>query len=96
MVQNNKNENTITLEELYSQLSDDKINSLLIAENDFLYGFDGKSGARECMNQMMAQGIYKKSWKEIEACKLVQKKLITTVNEVIDDYCMPKLSKTSK
>lgn len=95
-VQNNKNENTITLEELYGELSDDRINSLLIAENEFLYGPDGKSGARECMNQMMIEGIYKKSWKEIDSCRQVQKKLTTTVNEIIDDYCMPKLSKSSK
>jgi hypothetical protein len=95
-VQNNKNENTITLEELYAELSDDRINALLIAENDFLYGADGKSGARECMNQMMIEGIHKKSWKEIDACKLLKPKLIYTVNEIIDDYCMPKLSKSSR
>ena len=95
-VQNNKNENTITLEELYRELSDDKINSLLVAENEFLYGADGKSGARECMNQMMIEGIYKKSWKEINACKQLGKILVPSVNEIIDDYCMPKLSKSSK
>ncbi len=95
-VQNNKNENTITLEDLYSHLSDDKINSLLIAENEFLYGVDGKSGARECMNKMMEVGIFKKTWMEIDPCKELQKKFITNVNEIIDDYCMPKLSKTSK
>jgi len=95
-VQNNKNESTITLEDLYSHLSDEKINSLLVAENDFLYGFDGKSGARECMNQMMLEGMYKKSWKEIEICRQLQKKLVNTVSEIIDDYCMPKLSKSPK
>lgn len=95
-VQNNKNENTITLEALYGELSDDKINALLVAENDFLYGVDGKSGARECMNQMMIEGIHKKSWKEIDACKLLKPKLVTSVNEIIDDYCMPKLSKPSR
>ncbi|HPS86618.1 MAG TPA: hypothetical protein PLY36_07725 [Spirochaetota bacterium] len=96
LVQNNKNENTITLEDLYNQLSDDKLNALLTAENEFLYGLDGKNGARECMNQMMREGIHKKSWKEIDACKRMGKNLITNVNEIIDDYCMPKLSKSSK
>jgi len=95
-VQNNKNDNTITLEALYNELSDQKINSLLDAENEFLYGIDGVSGARECMNQMMIEGIYKKSWKDIEACRQVQKKLVTSINEVIDDYCMPRLSSSEK
>jgi len=95
-VQNNKNENTITLEHLYTHLTDAKIDTLLSAENEFLYGLDGKTGARECMKQMMKEGIYKKSWKDIEPCKHLQKKFVTTVNEIIDDYCMPKLSKTTK
>ncbi len=96
LVQNNKNENTISLEELYLQLTDEKINSLLTAEDEFMYGLDRKSGARECMNQMMEEGIYKKNWKEIDACRKLRKKLVTNVNEIIDDYCMPKLSKLSK
>jgi len=95
LVQNNKNENTITLSDLYSELSDEKIESLLLAENQFLYGVDGKSGARQCMDQLMEEGIYKKNWKDIDACKQLQKKLVTNINEIIDDYCMPKLSKTS-
>lgn len=96
LVQSNKNEATITLEDLYSHLSDEKINSLLEAENEFLYGSNGDNGARHCMNKMMEVGIYKKSWMEIDTCKQLQKKFATSINEIIDDYCMPKLSKSSK
>lgn len=96
LVQNNKNEDTITLDDLYGHLSDEKINSLLAAENEFLYGLNGVGGARQCMNKMMEVGMFKKNWMAIDECRDLQKKLVTNINEIIDDYCMPKLSKSSK
>jgi hypothetical protein len=95
-LQNNKNNSTMKIQRLEEELASDKIDNLLKDEDRFLYGEDGKSGARECMRQIMTEGIYKKSWRDIDICKDLRTKFNTNVNEIIDDFCMPNLAKQKK
>jgi len=92
-VQNNKNSSTIKIERLESELTPVKIDQLFLDEEKFMYGEDGKSGARACMKEIMKNGIFKKSWRDIDVCRDLRTRFSTTINEIIDDYCMPKLAK---
>lgn len=96
MLQNNKNTSTIKIQRLEEELTPEKIDALLMNEDRFMYGEDGQSGARECMRQIMKEGIFKKSWRDIEICRELRTKFSTTINEIIDDYCMPNLAKPER
>jgi hypothetical protein len=88
-IRNNRNENVIKVGRLDSELSQGKIDDLLRQEEDFMYG---KDGGAECMKQIMKEGIFRMSWRDILVCKNLRTKFATTMNEIIDDYCMPSLS----
>ncbi|MCP4134683.1 MAG: hypothetical protein GY754_27155 [bacterium] len=92
-IQNNRNSRTIRLGELDSHLTQEKIDQLLQNESDFMYS---EEGAAKCMKQIMRNGIFKKSWRDILVCKNLRTKLATRMNETIDDYCMPRIAKTKK
>ncbi len=89
-IQNNRNADTIKLTALDMELTQDKIDQLLKIENDFMYA---KDGAADCMKKIMKGGIFKKSWRDIPVCRNLRSKFTATVNETIDDYCMPRLAK---
>jgi len=89
-IQNNRNANTILLSELDLELTQEKIDKLLEAESNFMYA---KEGAADCMKKIMRGGIFKKSWRDIPVCRKLRSRLTSTVNEKIDDYCMPRLAK---
>lgn len=93
-LQSNKNTTTIKIQDLESELTDAKIDALLDKEDLFMYGEDGESGARACMREIMTNGIYRKSWREIPVCKALRSSFTTSTNEIIDDYCMPQLAKS--
>ncbi|MBU3916182.1 hypothetical protein KKA14_11670 [bacterium] len=95
-LQNNKNTGTLEIQRLEAELTSEKIDSLLVDEDRFMYGEDGKRGARECMREMMKSGIFKKSWRDIPICKELRTAFTTSTNELIDDYCMPQLSRTAQ
>lgn len=96
MLQNNKNNSTVKIQRLEDELTSDKIDKLLLDEDKFMYGEDGKSGARECMREIMKNGIFKISWRDIDICKELRTKFNTNNNEIIDDFCMPNLAKPKK
>ncbi len=94
MIQNNKNTSTLKIQSLEAELTPEKIDELLTDEDLFMYGEDGKRGARECMRQIMRSGIFRKSWRDIPICKELRSTFSTSTNEIIDDYCMPKLARS--
>ncbi|MBU2510094.1 hypothetical protein KJ966_02110 [bacterium] len=79
----------IKLETLVTEhLSDAKVAALLDAEEKFMYG---SGGGNECINEMLKSGMFIKSYRDIDVCKNLRGKLSAVGNNVIDNYCMPKL-----
>ena len=95
-LQNNKNTSTRRIQDLEEELTLEKIDMMLTDEDRFMYGEDGKSGARECMREIMRKGIFRVSWRDIPICRKLRTTFSTSVNEIIDDYCMLKLEKKKK
>lgn len=89
-IQNNRYPKTIKIAELDKELSPEAIEKLYSDEEDFMYGSDG---AAQCIKEIMNQGIFKKSWRDIPVCKGLRSKFVPKVNSVIDDYCMPTLAR---
>lgn len=90
MIKNNRNETTITVTRLDLELTAEKIKSLLDAEEQFMYG---PAGGAACMKEIMKEGVFKKSWRDIPVCRDLRSRFSAPVNEIIDDYCMPQLAK---
>jgi hypothetical protein len=87
-IQNNRNPNKIRITRLDSELSPENIEQLYRNEDAFMYG---EGGARDCIKEIIKEGIFKRSWRDIEVCRNLRKKFSTSLNEIIDDYCMPRL-----
>jgi hypothetical protein len=96
VLQNNKNVSTIPIQDLENELTPEKIDNLLVEEDKFMYGEDGQSGARNCMREIMNRGIFKVSWRDIPICKSLRTHFSITINQIIDNYCMPSLAKSKK
>lgn len=96
ILQNNKNVSNIPIQDLENELTPEKIDGLLNEEDRFMYGDDGKSGARSCMREIMNRGIFRVSWRDIPICKQLRTKFSITINQIIDNYCMPQLAKAKK
>ena len=96
LLQNNKNVSTIPIQDLENELTPEKIDNLLVEEDRFMYGEDGQSGARACMREIMNRGIFKVSWRDIPICKALRTKFSITINQIIDNYCMPQVAKSKK
>lgn len=90
-IQNKKDiTKTILLSELDDIVSDAHINEILAQHKEFMYG--GQGGANACMREIMKQGIYKMSYRDINACKTVAQNMGEIQNDTIDHYCMPELA----
>ncbi|MCK5644626.1 MAG: hypothetical protein KAJ19_27760, partial [Gammaproteobacteria bacterium] len=89
-IQNNRYPKTIKIKYLDGVLSGEGIEKMYQEEEKFMYG---ENGAAECIKQIMRQGIFKKSWRNIEVCKNLRSKFAPKIDSVIDDYCMPTLAK---
>ena len=93
LVVNNNGGKSITLSTLNKYLSESVIEGILDGERKFMYGEgSGDSGAAVCMKEIMKKGIFTVPFREIEVCRQIQKKLVSTNNETIDSYCMPRLA----
>jgi len=70
------------VEELYQQ------------EQEFMFGIadDNKPGAADCIRQIMSEGIFMKSHRQIAECRPVQKELGDIMSDVLDNYCMPEIA----
>ncbi len=97
LVLNNNGSGTITLNELDSLLTEDKIDKLLEKEQAFMYGnADGVSGASHCMKSIMENGIFRVRYKEIPSCNAIIKNMVNEEEEKIENYCLPVLSDSKK
>ncbi len=85
-IQNNRYPRTIKIKDLDDVLTNENIEKMYKEEETFMYG---ENGAAECIKQIMKEGIFKKSWRDIEVCKNLRTKFVPEQNNVIDDYCMP-------
>lgn len=90
-VMSNKGKGTKPLSELDAVLTDDKIEQLLIRENNFMYG-EGNSGASQCMKDIMENGIFRTRYKEIPSCESIIRNMYYVEEETIEHYCLPVLS----
>ena len=98
-IQNNRTRDTMTINDLDAELSPEKIDELLARERRFMRGIKGEDGvytkgAAQCIKTIMTEGIFKKSWRDIQICQNLRSQFaVTTMNSRIDDYCMPKLAR---
>ncbi len=92
-IQNNRNPNIIRIQTLDSELSPEKIEQLYRNEDKFMYS---EGGARDCIKEIIKEGMFKKSWRDIAVCRNLRKQFTTKVNDIIDDYCMPRLKKRQR
>jgi hypothetical protein len=92
-VMNNRfTDKTMSLSDLDKMVNEDKINSLLKKETDFMYGPDGKSGANQCIRDIMDKGIADFRYQEHDSCKNLMKQMGEVQDELIEYYCMPVLA----
>ncbi len=92
-VVNNDGGKSIPLSKLNGYLTEELIEGILERERNFMYGGGaGNAGAASCMKEIMKQGIFTVPYREIEACRQVQKKLLSTSDEMIENYCMPRIA----
>ncbi len=90
-VQNKKDlSKTLPLKELDDIVSDARVKEILNTHNQFMYGTAG--GASNCMREIMKRGIYKVSYREVDACKPVIENMGDIQNDTIEFYCMPELA----
>lgn len=92
-VRNNRYEKAgIQLTALDKALSSENIKALLKNHREFMYGGGNwGGGAAACMNQIMKQGIFRVSFRDIPGCMTLQEKLASAEDELIENHCMPKL-----
>ncbi|MCP4294720.1 MAG: hypothetical protein GY786_03855 [Proteobacteria bacterium] len=84
-----------TIEYLDKKMSQKFVDSLYQKEKEFMYGIEGNDGfpgASECIRQIMQEGIYKKSYREIEQCQIVTKEMGHVQSDLLENYCMPELA----
>lgn len=86
---------TATVAFLDQQMSQKYVDSLYQKEQAFMYGdkeVEGDLGASECIRQIMLEGIFLKSYREIEQCQTVTKGLGDVQSDLLENYCMPEIS----
>ena len=91
VVNNRFPDKTMLLSDLDKKITEDKLNSLLKKEVDFMYGPDGESGANKCIREIMDKGIFDYRYQEHESCQNLLKQMGEIQDELIEYYCMPVL-----
>ncbi len=92
-VLNNRGGARIPLQKLDKDLSNERIERILNRERNFMYGGGGwGKGAWTCMQQIMKQGFFKVSYRDIADCTEIYNKMSLIQDEIVENYCMPVLS----
>jgi hypothetical protein len=84
-----------TIQFLDEQMNQKYVDALYQKEQEFMYGVkddDEDLGASECIRQIMLNGIFKKSYREIEQCQTVTKEMGDIQSDLLENYCMPEIS----
>ncbi len=85
LVFNNKTgfSSTLTLVQLYNMVKEPT--PLLDKQQQFM------KESQPCIKEMMAAGMFRKSWKQIGPCSSLLPKMAALLNRTVDDHCMPML-----
>ncbi|MBU2510085.1 hypothetical protein KJ966_02065 [bacterium] len=96
-VMNNRYTNAgVELAQLDAALTSEKINGLLQAHRQYMYGGgDWGDGAAACMSQLMELGIFRVNYRDIEPCQKLEENLMQIEEDIIENHCMPVLFKSS-
>lgn len=91
-VRNNRAGKPILLNDLDTYLSKGYIDGLLVKQKKFMYGGDewGK-GARECINQIIEEGIFRVPYHDLESCRKLSEQMGEGEHDILESYCMPVL-----
>jgi hypothetical protein len=91
-VRNNRGGKPILLNDLDTYLSKGYIDGLLVKQKKFMYGGDewGK-GARECINQIIGEGIFRVPYHDLESCRKLSEQMGEGEHDILESYCMPVL-----
>ena len=91
-VRNNRGGKPLLLTALDTYLSKGYIDGLLVKQKAFMYGGEkwGK-GARECINQIIGQGIFRVPYQDIESCRKLSEQMGEGEHDILESYCMPVL-----
>jgi hypothetical protein len=91
-VRNNRGGKPILLNDLDTYLSKGYIDGLLVKQKKFMYGGDewGK-GARECINQIIGEGIFRVPYHDLESCRKLSEQMGEGEHDILESYCMPIL-----
>jgi len=80
---------------LDEKLTNDFVEDYYTKEQEFMFGVEKdkeKPGAAACISQIMTNGIYNKSYREIKECQIVSKELGDVMSDLLENYCMPEIA----
>lgn len=88
---NHRTKQLSPLRELDTYLTNDRIDSLLAQEENFMYAADG---AGRCIDDLVREPttIFSTAYREHDSCKKTREKLAVVEGRMVGDYCMPDLS----
>ena len=94
MIVNRRDGSLQPLGRLDKTLSKEMINKLLEKEKLFMYGSksNGEGGAAACIREIIKQGIFRKSYRDIKVCKPLSGQLNNLQNDFVSDFCMPVIA----
>ena len=90
-LRNNRTSEKVKITEIDTKLNDAYIETLYAKEQDFMY--TGQNSASKCMNAMIKNDIRTVHYRNIKECADLVKNMGNLESELIDDYCMPIISK---
>ena len=91
----NRGRKLLALSKLDRYLSGDKVDNLLQAEKEFMYGKDSgdestkSKGAVACMKDILRFGIYRVRYHDIPTCVNMIGQIAQANDETVDRYCLP-------
>ena len=92
---NHRGGDLIQLTLLDEKLTEEFVEEYYRKEQKFMFGVKrnkDKPGAAECIRQIMLNGIYQKSHREIKACQTVSKELGDVMSDLLENFCMPEIA----
>jgi len=96
VMNNNQPKVGVELTQLDGALTKEKIDSLLQAHRQFMYGGGGwGEGAAVCMRQLLEFGIFRINYRSLPSCATLEENLMQIEEEIIENHCMPVLFKSN-
>ncbi len=85
---------TIPIETLDAAVSTESVNAIYETHKTFMYGTEEnkKGGASSCMQEILKKGVFKVSYRGIDACQPIIENMGEIQDQIIENYCMPELA----